>query len=96
MTNKRGSGKTTQQIIAAPIGSIYVWPHPDTRYPRMLAKQLGRTDLQFVSPGWLRIENIQGRRFTGIVSDHEVCENGYKRLTDAQYNALEIIVASIH
>lgn len=63
--------RTTQQMLEAPIGAIYVWVHPPLYYAVDLAKFHHREDLQIVTPGWLESPaNIRGRHFSGIVLDH--------------------------
>ena len=66
---ERGTGRTKQQMLAAPHGALFVWVNQHIDYPRALAYHIGRGDLQIVSPGWLE-RNTQGREFSGIVVDH--------------------------
>ena len=66
----RGTGRTTAQIANAPDGAIFVWCTNNTRYAQELVKKLLRTDMKIVSPSWLRIENIIGRRGLSVVVDH--------------------------
>lgn len=65
----RQTGTTSQQIMAAPKNAVYVWAHSNTTYPTMLARRLGRTDINFVSPDWLLTDNWRGRRLVVII-DH--------------------------
>lgn len=70
---RRGSGRTTRQMQAAPIGSLFVWCTPRLDYPRHLARQLGRDDLRIVSPSVLDFgaERLRGwRGAPAIVLDH--------------------------
>lgn len=78
----RQEGATTEQIKAAPHGAIYVWVNSNTRYPKDLARTLGREDIQFVAPSWLDSHNWRGRAFSAIILDHAA------RLTDTQWDGL--------
>ena len=69
---KRRTGLTTNQMLKAPIGAIYVWVNSDLYYPKNLARDLGRQDLKIVSQSWLTSRNCIGRRVTGLVIDHTV------------------------
>ena len=66
----RGTGRTTAQIANAPTGAVFVWCAKNTSYVLALAKKLSRDDLKIVSPEWLRIENVIGRRGLCVVIDH--------------------------
>jgi hypothetical protein len=66
----RQSGRTTQQMTDAPLGSVFVWCNSRTAYPRELAKTLGRDDLQVVPLLWLDGRNVRGRTFNGVIVDH--------------------------
>ena len=46
----RGSGQTTQAMLAAPQGARYIWCNGQTDYPRSLAEHLGRKDLVILAP----------------------------------------------
>jgi len=69
-TNERGSGKTTNQMINAPVGSAFVWCNADTIYPKRLADQLGRNDLFIFGNYVLSNESLRGRRFPALIIDH--------------------------
>jgi hypothetical protein len=69
-TTGRQSGRTTDQILNAPHGALFVWCNSTRAYPRDLARTLGRTDLSIVGPQWLNSDQWQGCRFSGIVVDH--------------------------
>ena len=74
--SQRRNGFTTAQMKRAPQGALYIWPvHGSISYAKDLAQQLGREDLEIVSPSVLdqRGERLRGRRLTGIVLDH-ACE----------------------
>lgn len=68
--DRRQSGMTTLQMREAPQGAVYVWPNEVLGYPKRLARDIGRDDLQIVSPWWLRAAMWQGMRLSGIVLDH--------------------------
>lgn len=80
----RGSGRTVEQMIKAPYEAIYVWYTHDFGYPNDLAKFVGRSDLQFVTPTSLTEANY--RRF--IVVDHAcydiLTKEEIRRLLDIQ------------
>lgn len=44
--SSRRQGKTTQQILNAPHGAVFVWCNNRTDYVRDLTRSLGRTDLR--------------------------------------------------
>lgn len=69
-TTGRQSGRTTDQILNAPHGALFVWCNSVCSYPRGLAGFLGRTDLVVVSPQWLNRDSWRGCRFSGVVVDH--------------------------
>jgi hypothetical protein len=69
MNNTRGSGRTTQQMLSARDGSVFVWVNHDTRYPKELAARIGRSDLEIVGPQWLEYGWL-GRSLSGLVIDH--------------------------
>lgn len=64
------SGITTQQMRNAPIGSLYIWCNGILDYPRKLAEEIGRGDLDFRSPGWMSRGAWYGREYSGVVLDH--------------------------
>ena len=41
----RGTGRTTEQMEAAPKGAVFVWVNSYLSYPKHLAVSLGRQDL---------------------------------------------------
>lgn len=64
-----GRGFTTRQIVAAPQGSLFVWPLDNTDYPRAIAEKMNRKDLTISGPRILqRLELL--RRYANIVMDH--------------------------
>lgn len=80
---KRGTGRTTRQIQAAPLAAVYVWPNGETSYPRELALGLGRNDLRVMSAEAAFADH--GARLLGlapgkVVIDHAVELNAERRL----------------
>ena len=69
MSETRGSGQTTRQMVSAREGSVFVWVNHDTLYAKKLAARIGRTDLEIVGPQWLENGWI-GRSISGLVIDH--------------------------
>lgn len=72
---QRQSGRTTEQLLSAPQGAIYVWPHHHSLfYPKALAVHVGRADLVFCPAAWLEhADNFVGRR-SPVVIDHAAWE----------------------
>lgn len=64
----RETGRTTEQMRAAPQGALYVWVNGALHYPAKLAGTLGRNDLTVVSPGSVD-RAIAGTR-RPVVLDH--------------------------
>ena len=79
----RRTGKTTQQMLSAPTGAIFIWCNANLCYPNQLAEQLGRDDLNIVPPRFLESSGMYGHR-KPIVVDHHASSN----LTYRQVNAL--------
>ena len=65
----RGSGRTTDAMHSAPPKAIYVWCNDRLDYPKRLALDIGRKDLQIVGPSWLR-DGWYGLEYPAIVVDH--------------------------
>ena len=82
----RQTGRTAQQMLDAPQNAVYVWCNGRLKYPRHLAQELGRDDLQIVSPGWLESNRWIGLRPTGLVLDHAYLPDNMK-----QFNAIQLI-----
>ena len=61
-------GKTTEQMIRAKTGAVFVWPNYNIDYPKALARYLGRTDLKIVSPIWLNMPILGA--YSDVVIDH--------------------------
>jgi hypothetical protein len=74
----RGTGRTTDQIRAAPQGALFIWCGHDTHYPRMLAQREGRQDLLIVSRSALSTnsERHRGAEYPAVVLDHWITECG--------------------
>ena len=69
MSEARGSGRTSAQMTAAPLNSVFVWCNGRHGYPRALARHLGRPDIRIVSPSWVDSGRSLGCAHT-IVVDH--------------------------
>jgi hypothetical protein len=67
----RQSGRTTQALLAAPKGAVYVWVNHRLEYPKALAHKLGRDDLKIVSPKWIEDRRWVGMEFPAMDIDHE-------------------------
>lgn len=69
---KRRTGETTRQMIRAPRGALFVWPHHGSLdYAEGLARHLDRADLKIVSPAWfLRPDKWSDRDIHAVVLDH--------------------------
>ena len=69
----RNTGQSTNQILNAPSGALYIVPHKGSlAYFNGLATYLNRTDLTIVTPGILDglLPRIRGRKFSDIIIDH--------------------------
>lgn len=84
---------TRKQMKDAPYKAIYIWCNGYLTYPVNLAFEIGRTDLQIVSPHWLdNSNNWRGRIFSGIVIDHAINDYPEFMLTNEQYkNLMDIL-----
>lgn len=85
----RGTGRTTEQIVNAPLGSVYVWCNGVMDYPRCLVRRLNRTDIKVVPPSWITSDNWRGKELKGVVVDHAL------KLTPDQYESLNVIRSRI-
>lgn len=80
----RGSGRTTQQMLAAPRNAVFVWCYQGSLpYARELARKHGREDLTVVSPLRFETDYFRGREISGLVLDHAT------RLNDRQRRGYE-------
>ena len=88
---KRGSGRTTEQMKAAPNGAIFVWCSDATKWAKDKARELGRADLIVIGPRDLwypYVDRLRGREYPAIVFDHAIRDvgldpeqwEGYQRL----------------
>lgn len=68
----RRRGRTTQQMILAPEGSIYIWCNKHLDYPKQLARDLGRPDLRIVSPNWVSTDRWVGMEYPALIVDHAI------------------------
>lgn len=80
----RGTGRTTNQMLEAPQGSLFVWCNSQLWYPQKLAQVLRRTDLIIVAPHTL-CENMMGRIYSAVILDHA----GYEMISPQQFHWLE-------
>jgi hypothetical protein len=92
MTNRQ-TGRTTQQMLNAPVGAVFVWCNSDLAYPKGLARDLQRDDLVVRRLSWLERRNVMGRDFSGVVVDHAAQPDsegyealGYLRIRDLLVN----------
>lgn len=86
---ERGTGRTSEQMKAAPLGSIFVWCNGSLHYPVMLARKLDRRDLHIVGLDWIKSGRWHGRTLDGLVVDHA------SRLTPEQWELAQIIRARV-
>jgi len=63
-------GRTTQQMLDAPSGAVYLWHNYDLHYPRKLAKSIGRDDLVIKGLSWLTPQNVRATKPCHVVVDH--------------------------
>lgn len=63
------SGTTRRQMLIAHLNSVFVWCNNDTLYPRKLAQQIGRGDLDIRPLSWLRTDDIISR-LKPVTIDH--------------------------
>lgn len=72
---QRGTGKTTQEILNAPVNSFYVCLHAQhMRYVRELVKHLNRNDLWPVCPDYILRGMYRGSTWP-IIIDHAILEH---------------------
>ena len=71
----RQTGRTANQMLSAPKGSLFIWCREDTSYPKHLAYYLGRSDLKIVSPGHLEGHSLRGLRVPAVIVDHATIFN---------------------
>ena len=89
VSGDRGSGRTSEQMLADPQWAVFVWCNEQLIYPRQLAKRLHRRDLRIVGPSWLEDEGWRGSSFSAVVLDHAL------RLTDGQRRGLSGLLSMV-
>ena len=71
MPNNRSTGRTTRQMEALPIGSVFIsCCEQAVYYDTQLARKLDRTDIKVVPPRWVTGMKWQGQSYPGIALDH--------------------------
>ena len=71
----RGTGRTTRQMEALPIGGVYIsCHHASVYYDKNLTRKINRPDITVVPPSWVTSMIWQGRTYTGIALDHAYSE----------------------
>lgn len=87
---QRGTGRTTEQLRAAPQGALFIAPtHAAVWHCLDLARKIGRTDIKMASPGILNRKaiHLRGTHYPAIVLDHAAAE----MLTEEQVKGYEYI-----
>lgn len=69
---ERGTGRTTEQMKAAPQGAIFVWCNGHVSYPRNLSRGIGRGDIRIETPSYF--ENRWHGYCGPLVVDHATLE----------------------
>ena len=77
----RGSGQTTRQMQATPLGGVFVWCNDSLQYPKMIAVKIGRSDIKIVGPYWLDNEKWRGLELTGLTVDHATIMGEKRRIS---------------
>ena len=81
----RGTGRTTRQMLAAPIGALFVSCHVGALdYDRRLARKHGREDLKIVPFSYINGRRYMGLKLYSVVVDHAA------RLSKEEFRCLEI------
>lgn len=81
----RGAGHTSHQMLSAPKGAVFIWCLGDITYPKKLARELGREDLEiWPSSKWTLYQWDAHRR--PIVVDHAYLE--HNRTSDLMARAI--------
>jgi len=78
----RGTGRTSRQMLGAPMGAIFVWCNEHVAHAKLIAAKVDRADLKVVGPSWLDDRRWRGLNLTGVVVDHAA------HLTSEQYESL--------
>lgn len=76
----RQSGQTTQQLRRAARGALFIWCNEAVSYPKILAADIGRHDIQIERLSVLDHEGdrLRGRIWPEVIIDHAA------RLTEEQ------------
>lgn len=70
--DKRGTGRTTAQLRALPIGGVFIVQSNDAVvYTNGIANYINRSDIQVVPISWIDQDRWRGRIFIGIDIDHD-------------------------
>jgi hypothetical protein len=70
LEGKRGSGRTTRQLLAAPLNAVYICCGSySINYTKRLCHSLGRSDIRVRPPSWLG-DSCRGLRCPVIILDH--------------------------
>jgi hypothetical protein len=85
----RRTGRTTQQMEAAPKGAIYVWPSDALIVPKQMARDLGRDDLEVIPESQFRIGWLERKSspIPKVVIDHatELTADGWRAFEYVEY-----------
>lgn len=81
----RGTGRTTRQIQALPVGGSFIWCTTDVKTCKLIAERAGRPDVEILPFSVLQRggEKLKGRNFAGIDVDHEA----YNHMTGDEFSA---------
>lgn len=84
----RGTGKTTNAILQAPEGCIYIcMNYLQVKYCKGIAERLDRKDIKFISVLELNKDNLKGQYKAEILIDHAVGWNYSDEIMEfMQYN----------
>jgi len=88
----RGDGTTTKQIKASPEKAIFVCPNQTcAHYSKLLAHDLGRQDIEFVSTSFFENNRWRGLLKSRIVIDHATRKNMTPQQRDEMDFALKVM-----
>ena len=85
----RKPGRTTNQMLSAPKGALYIWCNSNLEYPHRLALALGRSDLRIVRPSYTEDDRFLGRTFPAVVVDHNTT------FTDRQWDGFDDLLTRV-
>lgn len=66
----RQTGRTSQQMMGAPPGAVFVWCNSHLLYANAMAHELGRDDLVIIPLCRLNARTMMLMRCPGVVVDH--------------------------